>query len=186
MVSSVTGIFCIQILNGFAGTADSVQLAKLCQDVGLPAELQEKKRYSILHFNRLIDMGCQRFWPDLTLQQGQYRLGEKAIEVYKKTLAGRVSLQLSGSDAKRLASTTPDFYKAISTSGTVTFVDTGEKSYCLQFRGFESPPHYHYGAFAKFGQMMVPNGKFEMKILKLKNPEPGVYLSDMDFTGELP
>lgn len=186
MGSSISGQLIVQVLKTFAETADPSQLAKLCQEVGLPTEPRESARYPVVLFNRLIDVGCQRFWPELTLQEGQYRQGARSVDLYVNTLLGKVSLTLSGGDIKRLASTAPEFYKAISTTGTVTFVDTGEKSYCLQFRGFESSPHFHHGSVAVFSGSLEPNAKLKMKILKLENPEPGVYLSDMDIDCELP
>jgi uncharacterized protein (TIGR02265 family) len=186
MGSQIQGRYIVQILKSFAESADGRQLAELCQDVGLPSEPWVGERYPIVLFNRLMDEGCKRFWPELTLQEGQYRHGKDSLLIYKSSVAGKVSLALSGKDLKKLAASTPQFYKAMSTTGKVNYVDTGEKSYRLELRGFESPPHYHYGAIAEVTYEKNSNVKVKMNILNLETPEPGVYFTDMDFTMVLP
>ena len=186
MGSQIQGRFIIQVLKRFADAADSKQLAKLCQEVGLPSEPWNGESYSLVLFNRLMDEGCRRFWPELTLEEGQYRHGKDLLLLYKGSVAGKVNLALSGNDLKKLAASTPRFYNAIATTGKVTYVDTGEKSYRLEFRGFESSPHYHYGGISAATHELNSNVEVKMKILKLENPEPGVYLTDMDFTIVIP
>jgi uncharacterized protein (TIGR02265 family) len=128
MAGKIQGRYVVQVWKTFADTVHRSQLVELCQELGLPSEPRKDDRYPVVLFNRLMDEGSKRFWPELTLEEAQYRHGKDTLLIFKNTVAGKVSLALSGSDLKQLASTVPQFYQAIATSGKVNYVDTGEKS----------------------------------------------------------
>jgi uncharacterized protein (TIGR02265 family) len=186
MGGHITGHYFKIIRNVFLETADENDVLRLSREIGIPDVLDDNDQCSIVDYNNLMELGIKRFWPDLSIEQGLYRLGESVFLGFTDTVIGRVAMNLSVSHAKKLASRTPRHYECFIDWGKVSYADTGEKTYELRFENFKTSPHYDHGIMVAGTLAVVSECDITLTIHRFDNPAPGIIDADFDFRFELP
>ena len=184
-MGNITGLYFNIVKNQFAKSAGEAEVLTLCREIGIPDAVDDNVLYSVVDYNILMEEGLRRFKSGQTIEQGLYKLGEDVFHGFTKTTIGRVAMHLSTTDPKRLAARTPRHYECFVDWGEVTFEDTGEKTYELRFKNFQTSPHYDHGIIAAGTEAAVQAYKIDFVIHRFETPNPGVIDADFDFHFEL-
>lgn len=186
MGGKALGVYLTCIIDTFAESAGRDAVIALCEELGIPPTPQQKVSYPVKLFNLLVEEGTARFWPKENLKRSFYLHGVQVSKVFAKSLAGSVSMRLSGKDIKKFASGGPRFAGLANDFGSVKYVDVSEKAFRFEFRDFETSPHFQHGLLTTVMQTLMPDARITMNILKFKRSNPGEYMMDADYLIELP
>ena len=186
MAGTTKGLYFISAFDCFAQSVGRDKVKALCDQLSIPARFAKREEISMATLNVLIEEGIKLFWPNSTLEQGMFRQGEAAFPKFADTLIGKTALSLFSSHIKRLAARAPVYYSTENKYGTVEFVDTNEKSFRLEFRKYESYPHYHFGLISYVAQRIEPKAKIDLSVHNFVNHGKGDILTDFDVIANLP
>jgi uncharacterized protein (TIGR02265 family) len=186
MAGTTKGTYFVSAIECFAKTAGSNNVKELCKKLDIPAEPRKRHEYAIALLNLFIEEGTKLFWPNTSIEKGMYRQGEEAFSGFANTLIGKTSLNLFGSHLRQLAPRAPTYYASENKFGSVKYVEVAQNNYRLEFREYESHPHYQHGLISYITLRIESKAKVELSVHNFVSRGRGEVLGDFDIVTTMP